>query len=193
MQWILTGRLLWRASSNLRTLRRGCCSRPPNGLQSGWGMKSHNEELWDPLCCRQCRWLYQNKMQLYFFLFLSDSHLYFTDVCNITFLCMRRVSSINPVKSNSFTFLLTDVPFHEIVMLSLPCFCVRKIEVYQKRKKLDKNKFNSLRKPVSPCHRAAAAKISFRMVSLFQRLFQLYSLTRRGTLELKLSPVQRNV
>lgn len=106
MQWILTGRLLWRASSNLRTLRRGCCSRPPNGLQSGWGMKSHNEELWDPLCCRQCRWLYQNKMQLYFFLFLSDSHLYFTDVCNIIFLCMRRVSSINPVKSTSFTFLL---------------------------------------------------------------------------------------
>lgn len=64
MQWMLTARLLWRVSSNLRTHRRGCCSRPPNGFQSGWGMKSHNEELWDPLCCRQCWRLYQNKMQL---------------------------------------------------------------------------------------------------------------------------------
>lgn len=60
MQWTLTARLLWRASSNLRTHRRGCCSRPPNGFQSGWGMKSHNEEL----CCHQCWRFYQKKVQL---------------------------------------------------------------------------------------------------------------------------------
>lgn len=60
--------------------------------------------------------------------------LYWCYICNIIFLWMRRASCIIPVKSTSFTLsYYTDVLFHEILMLSLPWFCVRKTSISKKK------------------------------------------------------------
>lgn len=73
---------------------------------------------------------------------------------------MRRAFCINPIKSISFTLpYYTDILFHATLMLSLPCFCVRKMK-YIKKRELNKNKFSSsLEKTCEP---------SLQLKSLFQ-------------------------
>lgn len=193
---MLTARLLWRPSSNLRTLCRGCCSRPPNGLQSGWGMKSHNEELRDPLCCRQCWWLHQNKMQLsarkqvylFFFCFCQMAIYYCTDVIFVISFPLYEKSIL--YQSYQKHFIHTAV-LHwyslscDINALTSMLLC-EKNEVYQK-KKAQKEQVQQF--AWENLWALAAAKISFPMVSLFHRLLlPVYRLTQRGTLELKLLP-----
>lgn len=140
MQGMLTARLLWRASNNLLTLHPGCCTRPPNGFQSGRGVKwTLRPSLLSSLLAALLKPNATSSKFIssyYFLLSISQSFTCNWHNCSIIFLCMTGAYCINPVISTSFHLsYYTEALFHEILILLLLCFCVRKNEVHQKEQR----------------------------------------------------------
>lgn len=165
---MLTARLLWRASSNLLTLHPGCCTRPPNGFQSGGNVQFHNgfPSLLAALLKLNATFSKNTS--------LSRLIVFFIEPFKCTWRSCSIISSVweepTPyIISVSFTLVLHWCSFSwDINALTSMLLYEEKWGASKERRATGTSSAVHLRKPVTPRRCAAAAKISFLMASLFE-------------------------